>query len=109
MFHLHVQKVCPGHDVDVLPDDETLMRLMPLFLYIFDKALNAYQCALTYVSRQQTPQLWAATLIAIGGANAALGQRIEGLAIAQHLSAKVPTTKLFCRPCRRYGQAFQSK
>jgi hypothetical protein len=32
MFHLHVQKVCPGHDVDVLPDDETLVRLMPLFL-----------------------------------------------------------------------------
>jgi hypothetical protein len=77
--------------------------------YIFDKALNAYQCALTYVSRQQTPQLWAATLIAIGGANAALGPRIDGLAIAQHLSAKVPTTKLFCRPCRRYGQAFKSK
>jgi hypothetical protein len=25
MFHLHVQKVCPGHDVDVLPDDQTLV------------------------------------------------------------------------------------
>ena len=29
--------------------------------YIFDQALIAYERALTYVSRQQTPQLWAAT------------------------------------------------
>jgi hypothetical protein len=32
MFHLHVQKVCPGHDVVTLPDDATLVRLMLLFL-----------------------------------------------------------------------------
>jgi tetratricopeptide (TPR) repeat protein len=55
--------------------------------YLFDKALNAYQRALTYVSRQQTPQLWAATLIDIGRANMELGIRTEGRAIEQYLSA----------------------
>ena len=57
--------------------------------YIFGQALIAYERALTYVSRQQTPQLWAATLIDIGRANWELGIRAEGLAIGQYLSAAV--------------------
>jgi tetratricopeptide (TPR) repeat protein len=57
--------------------------------YIFDQALIAYQRALTYVSRQETPQLWAATLIDIGRANRELGTRTEGLAIARYLRAAV--------------------
>jgi tetratricopeptide (TPR) repeat protein len=55
--------------------------------YIFDQALIAYERALTYASRQQTPQLWAATLIDIGRATWELGIRAEGLAIGQYLSA----------------------
>jgi tetratricopeptide (TPR) repeat protein len=57
--------------------------------YVFDKALNAYQRAITYVSRQQTPQLWAAILIDIGRAYDELGIRSEGLAIERYLSAAV--------------------
>jgi tetratricopeptide (TPR) repeat protein len=57
--------------------------------YIFEHALISYQRALTYVSRQQTPQLWAETLIDIGRANWKLGIRAEGLAIALYLSAAV--------------------
>jgi tetratricopeptide (TPR) repeat protein len=57
--------------------------------YIFDKALNAYHRALIYVSRQQTPQLWAATHIDIGRANWELGVRAEGLNIGQYLSSAV--------------------
>jgi hypothetical protein len=29
LFHLHIQNVFPSHDVDALPDDGTLVRLMP--------------------------------------------------------------------------------
>jgi tetratricopeptide (TPR) repeat protein len=57
--------------------------------YIFDQALISYERALSYVSRQQIPQSWAATLIDIGLANWELGIRAEGLAIAQYLSASV--------------------
>jgi hypothetical protein len=57
--------------------------------YTFDKALNANHRALIYVSRQQTPQLWAATHMDIGRANWELGIRAEGLAIAQYFSAAV--------------------
>jgi tetratricopeptide (TPR) repeat protein len=57
--------------------------------YIFDKALNAYHRALVYVSRQQTPQSWAATHIDIGRANWGLGIRAEGLDIGQYLSSAV--------------------
>jgi tetratricopeptide (TPR) repeat protein len=53
---------------------------------IFDQALIAYERALTYVSRQQTPQSWAATLIDIGRANWELGIGAEGPSIAQYLS-----------------------
>src|SRR5262249_25193591 len=55
--------------------------------YLFDRALIGYERALLYVSRQETAQLWAATLIDIGRANGELGIRAEGLAIAQYLSA----------------------
>jgi tetratricopeptide (TPR) repeat protein len=57
--------------------------------YIFDRALIGYERALTYVSRQQTPQLWAATWIDIGRTNGELGIRAEGLAIGQYLSSAV--------------------
>jgi hypothetical protein len=57
--------------------------------YISDRALIGYERALTYVSRQQTPQLWAAIQIDIGRANWELGIRAEGLAIGQYLSSAV--------------------
>jgi tetratricopeptide (TPR) repeat protein len=57
--------------------------------YLFDKALNSFQRALTYLSKEQTPQLWAATSIDIGRANWELSTRSEGLAIAHYLNAAV--------------------
>jgi tetratricopeptide (TPR) repeat protein len=55
--------------------------------YAFNQALIAYDRTLTYVSRQQTPQLRAAILVDIGRANWELGIRAEGFAIGQYLSA----------------------
>jgi tetratricopeptide (TPR) repeat protein len=59
--------------------------------YTFDKALNAYRRALMYVSRQETPQLWAATLLDIGRGYSEFGIRTEGLAVKQYLRAAEET------------------
>ena len=67
--------------------------------YVFDQALISYERALTYVSIQQTPQLWAATLIDIGRANGELGIRAEGPAIAQYLG---DTMKAFHQALKVY-------
>ena len=39
--------------------------------YVFDQALHAYQRALGYVTKDQTPQLWAAILLDIGNSTSA--------------------------------------
>src|SRR5215831_7772819 len=57
--------------------------------YIFDQALQAYQRALGYVTKDQTPQLWAAILLDIGKTHTALGSHIAGLDIHMHLTAAV--------------------
>jgi tetratricopeptide (TPR) repeat protein len=57
--------------------------------YLFAEALNAYKRALNYISKAQTPQLWAATLVDIGRANWEVGIRTMGLAIEQHLNAAI--------------------
>jgi tetratricopeptide (TPR) repeat protein len=57
--------------------------------YAFDQALQAYQRALPYVAKQQTPQLWAAILLDIGRTHTELGNRTTGLDIHRHLTAAV--------------------
>src|SRR5262245_46501123 len=57
--------------------------------YAFDQALQAYQRALPYVAKQQTPQLWAAILFDIGKTHTELGNRTTGLDIHRHLTAAV--------------------
>ena len=57
--------------------------------YTFDQALQAYQRALPYVAKQQTPQLWAAILLDIGKTHTELGNRTTGLDIHRHLAAAV--------------------
>jgi tetratricopeptide (TPR) repeat protein len=57
--------------------------------YAFDRALQAYQRALPYVAKQQTPQLWAAIMLDIGNTHAELGYRTGGLDIHRHLTAAV--------------------
>jgi tetratricopeptide (TPR) repeat protein len=57
--------------------------------YAFDRALQAYQRALPYVAKQQTPQLWAAILLDIGTTHTELGNRTTGLDIHRHLTAAV--------------------
>ncbi len=55
--------------------------------YAFDQALQAYQRALGYVAKQQTPQLWAAIMLDIGKTHTELGNRTAGLDIHTHLTA----------------------
>src|SRR5262249_52516107 len=43
--------------------------------YAFDKALQAYQRALGYITKDQTPQLWAAIMLDIGRVHKELGNR----------------------------------
>jgi len=57
--------------------------------YAFDQALQAYQRALGYIAKQQTPQLWAAIMFDIGGTHTELGNRTTGLDIHRHLTAAV--------------------
>jgi predicted HD phosphohydrolase len=57
--------------------------------YTFDQALQAYQRALRYVAKQQTPQLWAAIMFDIGKTHTELGNRTTGLDIHRHLTAAV--------------------
>jgi hypothetical protein len=57
--------------------------------YVFDAALSAYQRALRYVAKDQTPQLWAAIILDIGKTHSELGIRTTGLDIHRHLTAAV--------------------
>ncbi len=57
--------------------------------YDFDKALASYQRALSYVSRERQPLLWAAVFNDMGKANDELGIRVEGKAAQQHLQEAV--------------------
>jgi len=57
--------------------------------YAFDQALQAYQRALHYVSKQQTPQLWAAIMLDLGRTHDELGNRTTGLDIHTHLTTAV--------------------
>lgn len=54
--------------------------------YDFAKALASYQRALSYVSRERQPLLWAGVLNDIGIANWELGIRAEGKAAQQYLN-----------------------
>lgn len=55
--------------------------------YIFDQALQAYQRALRYVTKDQTPQLWAAIILDIGNTHLQFGGQTIGLDIHTHLAA----------------------
>src|SRR5262249_53179921 len=57
--------------------------------YMFDDALKAYERALSYVTQEHKPQLWAATLNDIGGAHWQRGIRAAGTAIHDHLTAAI--------------------
>ncbi|WP_240761696.1 tetratricopeptide repeat protein [Nitrosococcus wardiae] len=57
--------------------------------YAFDQALEVYERALEYVSRELTPHLWAVVVTQVGKAYYELGIRIEGVALHHHLSAAV--------------------
>lgn len=46
--------------------------------YIFGAALQAYQRALSYMTKEQTPQVWAAVLIDVGKTHWELGIRTAG-------------------------------
>jgi tetratricopeptide (TPR) repeat protein len=55
----------------------------------FAEALQAYERALTYVTRDADPQLWAAVQVDIGGAYQQLGIRMADEAIHHHLTRAV--------------------
>ena len=55
----------------------------------FAEALQAYERALTYVTRDADPQLWAAVQVDIGGAHQQLGIRTADEAIHHHLTRAV--------------------
>ena len=55
----------------------------------FAEALQAYERALTYVTRDAAPQLWAAVQVDIGGAHQELGIRTADEAIHHHLTRAV--------------------
>jgi tetratricopeptide (TPR) repeat protein len=57
--------------------------------YDFAKALASYQRALSYVSKEKQPLLWAAAFHDVGRANNELGIRVEGQAAQQHLQEAV--------------------
>ena len=57
--------------------------------YVFDAALQAYQRALSYVAKEQTPRVWAAILVDIGNMHQELGKRTAGLDMHTHLTAAV--------------------
>jgi tetratricopeptide (TPR) repeat protein len=57
--------------------------------YTFDQALQAYQHALRYITKDQTPQLWAAIMLDIGKAHLQIGGQTAGLDIHTHLTAAV--------------------
>ncbi|MFO1429480.1 MAG: tetratricopeptide repeat protein [Candidatus Competibacteraceae bacterium] len=57
--------------------------------YDFAKALASYQRALSYVSKERQPLLWAAAFNDVGRANDELGIRVEGKAAQQHLNEAV--------------------
>jgi tetratricopeptide (TPR) repeat protein len=65
--------------------------------YAFHQALQAYQRALGYIVKQQTPQLWAAIMLDIGRTHTELGNRTAGLDIHTHLTAAM----------RAYNQALE--
>ncbi|ADE13643.1 Tetratricopeptide domain protein [Nitrosococcus halophilus Nc 4] len=57
--------------------------------YAFGQALEVYERALEYVSRELTPHLWAVVVTQVGKAYHELGIRIEGVALHYHFSAAV--------------------
>lgn len=57
--------------------------------YDFYRALVAYQSALEYLPREQSPNLWAQVLVETGKANTQIGIRTEGPAIHHHLNEAV--------------------
>ena len=57
--------------------------------YAFEKALTAYQRAVRYLSKEESPDLWASVISDIGLANTAVGIRTEGEGIHQHLTQAV--------------------
>ena len=61
--------------------------------YQFGNALDAYQKAANYISKKQSPQLWASTFIYIGNAYGQKGIRTKGGAIQEHLHAAVNAYK----------------
>ena len=61
--------------------------------YQFGNALDAYQKAANYISKKQSPQLWASAFIYIGNAYTQKGIRTKGGAIQEHLHAAVNAYK----------------
>jgi len=61
--------------------------------YRFDEALEAYQKAKNYISREKTPRLWASIFIDIGQAHSGTGVRVKGDAIKSHLTTAVKSFK----------------
>ena len=59
--------------------------------YQFKNALMAYEKAMNYVPREQSPQLWASILTDISKTHWEIGIRVKGIAIEKHLNAAVKT------------------
>jgi len=57
--------------------------------YDFDKALQAYKRALSYLSKEENPNTWATVLIEIGITNWALGIRVAGFESQKHLAKRL--------------------
>lgn len=57
--------------------------------YQFEKATAAYTRALDYISKEDSPELWAAIQVDIGRAHAAIGEQTEGAAIHQNFEKAI--------------------
>ena len=57
--------------------------------YAFAEALDSYQKALSFVEREQQPELWAEVQVDVGRASQELGGRTRGPAIHQYLAQAV--------------------
>jgi hypothetical protein len=75
--------------------------------YVFAQALQAYQRALGYVTKDQTPQLWAAIMLDIGKTYTELGNRITGLDIHTHLTAAVQAFNQVLEVYTRFPESCQ--
>nr|MBA3967790.1 hypothetical protein [Nitrospirales bacterium] len=57
--------------------------------YKFEKAIDSYQKAFTYFTKEMNPTVWAALLINLGNANLEMAKRTEGAKIRVHFQETI--------------------